>query len=251
MTFAVTYIDRNGVRVSTEAAYLTPYVLARPNLKVVTKARVTRIHFSNFDGTLHATGVEFAAFNRMEADKKFNARAKKEVIVWWALLSYPLERKPTNSHGIVSCGTIHTPQLLMLSGIGPASHLAEHNIPVVLDAQGVGCNLSDHPAFHLRLAEKMGISLAYLAADNKWTKFKFWRDFLQYQFMGTGPFSSNVRLGTFCKLYIPFPVIIDNCCSLAKRRPSSVPTTRISSLLQNLSKLSKTLPQGQVHLTWR
>lgn len=79
----MTWIDRNGVRVSTESAYLTPSVLARPNLKVVTKARVTRILFSGSDGKPRATGIEFSAFNRKEVDdKRFIARARKEAIVW-------------------------------------------------------------------------------------------------------------------------------------------------------------------------
>ncbi|KAL4066946.1 hypothetical protein J3A83DRAFT_4260864 [Scleroderma citrinum] len=178
----VTYIDSKGVRVSTEAAYFTPSVLARPNLKVVTEARVTRILFGSpgSDGSPRATGVEFAAFNRMKADKKFRARASKEVVV--------------------CCGTVHTPQLLMLSGIGPALHLAEHDITLVLDAQGVGSNLSDHPAFHLRLAEKMGISLNYLAAENIWTMLRFLKDFVRYKLTGTGPLSSNLgEAAAFCR----------------------------------------------------
>ncbi len=46
---------------------------------------------------------------------------------------------------ILAAGAIGSPQLLMLSGIGPADHLREHNIAVMADSQGVGANLSDHP----------------------------------------------------------------------------------------------------------
>lgn len=143
-----------------------------------------------------------------------------------------LSRKESTNPPLISCGTVHTPQLLMLSGIGPASHLAEHNIPVIFDAQGIGSNLSDHPSFHLRLAEKMGISLAYLAADNAWATFKFWRNFLQYQFMGTGPFSSNVCPRTYTFF---FSVTIDIIAAWRSgglrpfRRPKSFPSVRIQA----------------------
>ncbi|KAI6042561.1 hypothetical protein EDC04DRAFT_3139081 [Pisolithus marmoratus] len=178
----VTYIDRRGVRVSTEAAYLTPTVLARSNLKVVTEARVTKILFdtSTPNRNPRAIGVDFSSFVDKGTGKRFRARARREVIV--------------------CCGAVHTPQLLMLSGIGPATHLTEHNIPVVINHPGVGSNLSDHPAFHLRFAEKMGISFGYLQPSDLYTKLKLWRDILQYQLWGTGPLSSNFAEGAaFCR----------------------------------------------------
>ncbi|KAI6108025.1 hypothetical protein F5141DRAFT_1232534 [Pisolithus sp. B1] len=153
-----------NVRVSTEAAYLTPTVLARPNLKVVTEARVTKILFdtSTRNRNPRAIGAEFSSF------------AQK--------------------------GAVHTPQLLMLSGVGPGTHLTEHNVPVVVDHPGVGSNLYDHVTFHMRLAEKMGISLGYLQASDFHTKFKLWRDLLEYQLRGTGPLSSNFVGGAaFCR----------------------------------------------------
>ncbi|KIK16085.1 GMC oxidoreductase [Pisolithus microcarpus 441] len=178
----MTYIDRHGVRVSTEAAYLTPTVLARPNLKVVTEARVTKIIFDT--STQHrnprAIGVEFSSFVQKGSGKRFRAMARNEVIM--------------------CCGTVHTPQLLMLSGIGPGTHLTEHNIPVVVDHPGVGSNLSDHVTFIVRFAEKMGISLSYLQPSDLHTKFKFWRDILEYQLGGSGPLSSSIGAGAaFCR----------------------------------------------------
>ncbi|KAI6123544.1 hypothetical protein EDD16DRAFT_1701633 [Pisolithus croceorrhizus] len=176
------YTDRHGVRVSTEAAYLTPTVLARPNLKVVTEARVTKVLFdtSTRNGIPRATGVEFSSFAQKGAGKRFRARARKEVIV--------------------CCGAVHTPQLLMVSGIGPGTHLTEHNIPVVVDHPGVGSNLYDHVTFHMRLAEKMGISLGYLQPRDLHAKFKLWRDLLEYQLRGTGPLCSNFVGGVaFCR----------------------------------------------------
>lgn len=79
-------------------------------------AHVTKI---NIDENKRATGVQFIVNNI-----KMSANANKEVIL--------------------SAGAIGTPQLLMLSGIGPKEHLTEHNIPVVIDLP-VGKNLQDHP----------------------------------------------------------------------------------------------------------
>ncbi|KIK99600.1 GMC oxidoreductase [Paxillus rubicundulus Ve08.2h10] len=167
----VTYIDERGERVSAESAYLTPEVLARPNLKVATLARVTKILFET-SAAPRAVGVEFAEAKDRGASGRFRARALKEVIV---------------------CGgAVHTPQILMLSGIGPAPHLAKHKIPIVLDSPGVGANLSDHPTFKLRLQDKLGISLNYLTPYDLTSSVKFWKAFVQHQVFGTGPLSSNV-----------------------------------------------------------
>lgn len=80
----------------------------------------------------------------------------------------------------------------MLSGIGPASHLAEHSIPLVLDAPGVGANLIDHVSLRMCYGEKMGMSLSYLVSGDLWSRLKSWRDILRYQVLGSGPFASNV-----------------------------------------------------------
>ncbi|KAI6042563.1 hypothetical protein EDC04DRAFT_2968509 [Pisolithus marmoratus] len=132
------------------------------------------------NGNPRAVGVEFSPFAQKGVGKRFSARARKEVIV--------------------CCGTVHTPQLLMLSGIGPATHLTEHNIPVIVDHPGVGSNLSDHAMLPMRLAEKPGTSLGYLQPSDLHTKFKLWRDLLEYKLRGTGPLSSNLVEGAaFCR----------------------------------------------------
>lgn len=108
-------IDEKGNRASTYAAYLKP-AMARPNLTVLTGASVTKVLTEG----KRATGV---AFGHEGAAKQ--AFAGKEVIL--------------------SGGSYNSPQLLMLSGIGPAQHLKEHGIDVVHDLPGVGQNLSEHP----------------------------------------------------------------------------------------------------------
>tara|TARA_R110002020_G_scaffold36937_24_gene111518 strand:+ start:2412 stop:4013 length:1602 start_codon:yes stop_codon:yes gene_type:complete len=106
---------RNGRRCSAAVAFLRP-VLDRPNLQIVTRAHVCRVVTE--DGW--ATGVEFK-----DPDGTLRlAVAEGEVIL--------------------SAGAIGSPQILMLSGIGAAEHLAEHGIRPVLDLPGVGQNLQDH-----------------------------------------------------------------------------------------------------------
>ena len=105
----------NGKRQSAADAYLRP-VLSRPNLTVVTDARVRRLIIENG----RCCGVEYAAGSQL-----LQADAVSEVVL--------------------TAGTIGSAQLLMTSGIGPASHLRDLGIDVVTDAPGVGQNLQDHP----------------------------------------------------------------------------------------------------------
>jgi len=106
---------RNGARCSSADAYLKP-VRARPNLKVVTHALASRVTFE--DG--RANGVVYSVAGK----GGFCEGARREVIL---------------------CGgAINSPQLLMLSGIGPAAHLRQHGIEVRVDLPGVGGNLQDH-----------------------------------------------------------------------------------------------------------
>ncbi|HEY8049631.1 MAG TPA: GMC family oxidoreductase N-terminal domain-containing protein, partial [Ramlibacter sp.] len=101
---------KHGERFSAAKAYLTPN-RSRENLKVITGAHATRIVLEG----KRATGVEF-----VQGGVKQQVRAMREVLV---------------------CGgALLSPQLLMLSGIGPAQHLLENRIPVVHDLPGVGAN---------------------------------------------------------------------------------------------------------------
>ncbi len=106
--------QKDGARCSSAVAYLQP-VKARPNLEVITGALVRRIVLENG----RAVGVAYA-----RGGQEIQARAEREVLV---------------------CGgAINSPQLLMLSGIGPADHLEEHGITVAMDSPYVGRNLQDH-----------------------------------------------------------------------------------------------------------
>ena len=117
--FPVTYIDSRHERVSAEVAYLTPQVLARPNLKVVTLARVTKIIFDSSSGTPRAVAVEFA--NEKQHTPRFRARALKEVIVWYVLCLF--------RHAFPQCSTAAEQCTRPRSSCSPASalHLSSTN----------------------------------------------------------------------------------------------------------------------------
>jgi choline dehydrogenase len=104
----------DGVRQSSSDAYLTASVRSRPNLEVMTGALVRRLIISE----ARCTGVE--------VDQQ---GARLELLA---------------SEVVLSAGSIGSPQLLMLSGIGPADHLKQLGIDVVADLPGVGQNLVDH-----------------------------------------------------------------------------------------------------------
>ena len=118
-----------GRRWSSANAYLKP-ARARPNLEVRTRCFTTRILM---EGT-RAIGVEVVNAGRVE-----KIVATREVIL--------------------SGGAINSPQLLMLSGIGPADHLREQGIEVVVDLPGVGQNLQDHYDVHVQQACTQPVSI--------------------------------------------------------------------------------------------
>jgi choline dehydrogenase len=106
--------QKKGRRCSAAVAYLQP-ARGRPNLKVLTRAQATRVVLEG----RRAVGVSYR-----RNGTEHTARAAREVVL--------------------SAGTVNSPQLLMLSGIGPARHLQQHGIPVAHDLPGVGENLQDH-----------------------------------------------------------------------------------------------------------
>ena len=121
---------RNGLRSSASRCFLHP-VLDRPNLKLITDAHVTRVLL---EGT-RAVGVEW-----LEQGTIRSARCDGEVIL--------------------SGGTIQSPQVLQLSGIGPAAVLEKAGVKVVLDRSQVGANLQDHYQARtiIRLRKRMSLN---------------------------------------------------------------------------------------------
>jgi choline dehydrogenase len=125
--------DRNvhrGRRLSAARAYLHP-VMRRPNLEVTCRAFVSRILFEG----KRATGVQYR-----------HGRG-------------PLQ-EATGGEIILAGGAVNSPQLLQLSGIGPAAHLKSLGIDVLADLPGVGQNLQDHLEVYVQFASKQPVSVA-------------------------------------------------------------------------------------------
>ena len=149
--------QKNGRRWSAASAYLHP-AAARENLTIVTKAQATRVLIENG----RAVGVEYARGRR-----RHTARASQEVVL--------------------AAGAINSPQLLLLSGIGPAEELRARGVSVVHDLPGVGKNLQDHLNVNIVQRAKRGSAL-----DGKNRGLAPIGVALEYLFYGTGPGTSNV-----------------------------------------------------------
>jgi choline dehydrogenase len=111
---------RDGRRQSVFRSYLFP-LMDRPNVTVLSGALVTRLTFDKAGGARVATGVEFVHDGK-------------------------LHRVGAGSEVVLSLGAIHTPKVLMQSGIGDQTELRRHGIPVAQHLPGIGRNLQDHPA---------------------------------------------------------------------------------------------------------
>uniref|UniRef100_A0A8D8R302 Glucose dehydrogenase [FAD, quinone] n=1 Tax=Cacopsylla melanoneura TaxID=428564 RepID=A0A8D8R302_9HEMI len=141
-----------GARQSASKAFLRP-IRKRTNLKVAKEARVTKILIDPI--TKKTYGVEFVK-NR----KPYTVKCRKEVVL--------------------SAGTLNSPQLLMLSGVGPRDHLEEMNIPVIQDLK-VGFNLQDH----LSMAGLVFlVNSSVTIVERKYTRPRYLVDFMMN---GEGP----------------------------------------------------------------
>ena len=149
--------QKDGQRWSAARAFLDP-LAGQANLTVLTGALVEKIVIE----AGRATGVAIQRGGRSEV-----VRAKGGVVL--------------------SAGAFGSPQILMLSGIGPAAHLAEHSIPVVRDAPGVGADLQDHcdylVGYELDDPTLLGASL-----KGMWTMLK---GFVEHRRHGTGVLTTN------------------------------------------------------------
>jgi choline dehydrogenase-like flavoprotein len=154
--------QREGMRASTAVGYLHP-AMERPNLHVKTHMQVHRVLF---DGT-RAVGVQASQLGEVQ-----DFTAEREVIL---------------------CGgAYNSPQLLMLSGVGPAEHLMMREIEVLVDQPAVGENLSDHPAAQLVWTTPEPESLLMALEPEALERYEATR---------TGPFASNLaEAGGFARV---------------------------------------------------
>lgn len=151
-----------GRRHSAAAAFLKP-ILHRPNLTVITQAHVTRLQFAG----RRAIGVEYLQRGRL-----YQVPAHREILL---------------------CGgAVNSPQLLLLSGVGPAEQLRAFNIPLIHDLPGVGRHLQDHLLVTVTFECTRPVSLS--DAQNA-------RNILLYMLWRRGPLTSNgVEAGGFVKI---------------------------------------------------
>jgi choline dehydrogenase len=147
---------KKGRRWSTAKAYLEP-AMSRPNLTVHTGALAHRVVVEGG----RATGVEY----ELEGTRR-TAFVEAEVVL--------------------SGGAVNSPQLLMLSGIGPGEHLREVGVDVIVDLPTVGANLHDHPALPMVFRTR---DIGDLLDHNNLVQF------LRAKTRGTGPLTSNVGEG--------------------------------------------------------
>jgi len=156
-----------GRRCSTAVAYLNP-ARKRPNLRILTRTQVTRVILQ---GT-HACGVEY----RRAGGGLATLQARKEVIL--------------------CAGALQSPQLLQLSGIGPAALLQQYGIPVVHPLPGVGENLQDH--LQLRLIYE--VSKPITTNDQLRSLWGKARMGLQWLLFRSGPLAIGINQGAmFCR----------------------------------------------------
>ena len=132
--------SHNGIRWSTAIGYLG---LSRHRLNLTIRANVTvkRILFDTTAERPRATGVEAVS------DEETFVVEAEEIIL--------------------SAGAIGSPQILMLSGVGPGDHLGEHGIETVVDSPGVGQNLADHPLLTILWATKPEVELRLFVPNSQ------------------------------------------------------------------------------------
>jgi choline dehydrogenase len=162
--------QRRGIRLNTAKAFLKP-AAQRPNLTIMTGCHVERLLIDDTDGEKACRGVQFTG-----AGRAYTATAHRETLL--------------------AAGSIGSPHILQLSGIGPAAHLQRHGITPLFDAPGVGDNLQDH--LQLRMVYKVsGVKTLNTSANNWFGKMKIGLEYAMFQ---SGPMSmAPSQLGAFAR----------------------------------------------------
>jgi len=188
-----------GWRVSTAKAYLAP-ARRRPNLRIETEAFASGVIM---EGT-RAVGVRYRQHGEMKS-----ARCAAEVLL--------------------AAGSIQSPQLLQLSGIGPRALLEQHAVPVVVDAPGVGENLQDH--LQIRLSFECTKPITTNDQLNSW--FGQLKLGLQWLLLRSGPLAVGINQG--------------GCFMQALRRPDGAPEAATPDIQFHVATLSADMAGGKVH----
>jgi len=174
--------QKNGWRWNTAKAFLRPICYGRSNFEMWTTAQVVRLLFERLDdGRQRCTGAQV-----WDGEQLVTVNASREVIL--------------------CAGSIGSPQLLQLSGVGPADLLGQFGIPVVKELPGVGANLQDH--LQIRAVFKVkGVTTLNTLANSWWGKARIG---LEYAMKRSGPMSmAPSQLGAFTRSSpdMPYPNI--------------------------------------------
>ena len=163
--------QRSGIRWNTAKAFLRSVSQRHGNLDIMTGCHVQRLRIERTEHGRVCRGVEFTG-----GGQSWVAEARHETLL--------------------CAGAIGSPQILQLSGIGPASLLQQHQLPVELDLPGVGENLQDH--LQLRMAFKVnGVKTLNTMANSWWGKMQIG---LEYLLSRSGPMSmAPSQLGAFTR----------------------------------------------------
>jgi choline dehydrogenase len=164
--------QKSGLRWNTAKAFLRPTCYGRPNFELWTRAQVSRLLFEpGADGAPRCVGVQVWTGRAM-----VTARASREVLL--------------------SAGSIGSPQILQLSGLGPADELQALGIPVLRDLPGVGANLQDHLQIRAVYQVK-GAATLNTIASSLWGRLGIG---LEYALRRSGPMSmAPSQLGAFTR----------------------------------------------------
>jgi choline dehydrogenase len=162
--------QRRGIRLNTAKAFLRP-AAQRPNLTVMTGCHVQRLTIEDGENGKVCRGVQFSGGGRM-----FTASARRETLL--------------------AAGAVGSPQILQLSGVGPAEQLHRLGIEPLVDSPGVGENLQDH--LQLRMVFKVrGVKTLNTTAASWFGKMRIG---LQYALFQSGPMSmAPSQLGAFAR----------------------------------------------------
>lgn len=163
--------QRSGIRWNTAKAFLRSVKGRHGNLEIMTGCHVQRLRIEQGEGGAVCKGVEFTGGGQQ----------------WFAQATHET---------LLTAGAIGSPQILQLSGVGPANLLQEHGIPVVVNAPGVGENLQDH--LQLRMAFKVrNAKTLNTMANSLLGKMKIG---LEYALNRSGPMSmAPSQLGAFAR----------------------------------------------------
>ncbi|EJF60335.1 alcohol oxidase [Dichomitus squalens LYAD-421 SS1] len=197
-------VDNDHNRSSTNRAFLSPQLTQerKSRLKICTSTLVTRIELVGLGDELRAVGVHFEANDPRLARQQYFSRARREVVL--------------------CAGALASPQILMLSGLGPEEHLRQKGIPVVRDLPAVGGHLQDHVGLPIMFEVPMRDSVHQLQTN----PLKAAVEFGKYLVAGRGILSHPLEL---MSTFVPTR-LLDEDLSLstndARELDASIPKNR-------------------------